>query len=275
MRAVGGVIAAMPTPGQAIGGIFRGIQWGLDRMVSVGYGVMYDYIVGRFRPYQQLHGEVLRLVEGAVAPGASRREVRVLDVACGPGNFTLGLAVAGFDTVGIDAYAGLVDLAREKRKAHHLANLAFRHADLARGGTFPDASFDQVVNIHSLYVQPDPQLLLREVHRVLKPGGRAVFVNFTRRVWLGSTVRAVRRREGTAAALRCLLWVLPNSIFEATRKRVRPQYWEETEFTRHLQEAGFRVLELRRTFFESASLLAWVSKDDVREAPPSPAGPAV
>jgi len=99
------------------------------------------------------------------------------------------------------------------------------------------------------------------VHRVLKPGGRAVFVNFTRRVWLRSTVRAVKRRDGTGAALRSLLWVLPNSIFEATRKRVRPQYWEETEFAAQLKAAGFTVLELRRTFFEGASLLAWVSKE--------------
>jgi len=261
MRAAYGVIAAMPTPGQAVSGVFRGIQWGLDRMVAVGYGVMYDYIVARFRPYRELHDEVLRLVEASVVPAANRREIRVLDVACGPGNLTLDLAAAGFETVGIDAYAGLVDLAREKRKAHHLANLAFRHADLARGGTFPDASFDRVVNIHSLYVQPDPQRMLREVHRILKPGGRAVIVNFTRRVWLGSTFREVRRQEGWGAALRCLLWVLPNSIFEATRKRVRPQYWEEAEFAAQLEEAGFKVLELRRTFFQGASLLAWVSTE--------------
>ena len=241
MPTVGGMIVTMPTPAQAVNSVFRGIQWGLDRMVSVGYGVMYDYIVARFRPYQELHSEVLQLVEGAVAPGTNRREIRVLDVACGPGNFTLGLAAAGFETVGIDAYAGLVDL--------------------TRGGTFPEASFDQVVNIHSLYVQPDPQQLLREVHRVLKPGGRAVFVNFTRRVWLRSTVREVKRRDGMGAALRSLLWVLPNSIFEATRKRVRPQYWEETEFAAQLKGAGFTVLELRRTFFEGASLLAWVSKE--------------
>src|SRR6185295_3407290 len=71
MRAVGGVIAAMPTPGQAIGGLFRGIQWGLDSMVSVGYGVMYDYIVARFRPYRELHAEVLGFVESAVASGAN------------------------------------------------------------------------------------------------------------------------------------------------------------------------------------------------------------
>ena len=261
MPTTGGATQTMPTPTQAAGSVVRAVQWGLDRMLSVGYGVVYDYIVERFRPYQALHAEVLGLVESAVPAGANRREVRVLDVACGPGNFTLGLAVAGFDTVGVDAYAGLVDLAREKRKAHHLANLAFRHADLTRGGTFPEGSFDHVVNIHSLYVQPDPQRLIREVYRVLKPGGRAVFVNFTRRVWLRSTVREVRRREGLGAAARCLLWVLPNSIFEVTRKRVRPQYWEEQEFSAHLQEAGFRVLDLRRTFFEGASLLALVGKD--------------
>ena len=274
MRTAGDDVA-MPTPGQALGSVVRGVQWGLDRMVSIGYGVVYDYIVERFRPYQELHGEVLRFVESAVPMGTNRRDVRVLDVACGPGNFTLGLAVAGFDTVGVDAYAGLVDLAREKRKAHHLANLAFRHADIARGGMFPEGSFDQAVNIHSLYVQPDPQRLLREVYRVLKPGGRAVFVNFTRRVWLGSTVREVKRREGLGAAARSLLWVLPNSIFEATRKRVRPQYWEEAEFATNLEQAGFRVLDLRRTFFEGASLLAWVRKDeDGRRAEPSVALPA-
>jgi len=80
MPTVGGMIVTMPTPAQAVSSVFRGIQWGLDRMVSVGYGVVYDYIVARFRPYQELHGEVLRLVEGAVAPGTNRREIRVLDV---------------------------------------------------------------------------------------------------------------------------------------------------------------------------------------------------
>jgi ubiquinone/menaquinone biosynthesis C-methylase UbiE len=240
MRPGGGTIDAMPTAGQALSSVVRGIQWGLDRMVSVGYGVVYDYIVERFPPYRALHEEVLKLVEAAVPAGANRREIRVL---------------------GVDAYASLVELAREKRRARHLANLAFRHAAVARGGVFPEAVFDQVVNIHSLYVQPDPQRFLREVHRVLKPGGHAVFVNFTRRVWLRSTVRELKRREGLGAALRSLLWVLPNSVFEATRKRVRPQYWAEEEFAANLEEAGFRVLDLRRTFFDGASLLAWVSKD--------------
>ena len=63
MRPGGGMIEAMPTAGQALSSVIRGVQWGLDRMVSVGYGVVYDYIVERFRPYQELHDDVLRLVD--------------------------------------------------------------------------------------------------------------------------------------------------------------------------------------------------------------------
>ena len=50
-------------------------------------------------------------------------------------------------------------------------------------------------------------------------------------------------------------------MFEVTRKRVGPHYWQEEEFASRLRGAGFTVLELRRTFFDEASLLAWVRKD--------------
>src|SRR5204863_2797347 len=85
-----------------------GLQWGVDRVLSVGYGLMYDYIFERFAPYQALRREVLRAVEAAVPPGVERRDVRVLDVGCGPGNFALMLAEAGFTVVGLDGYDALV-----------------------------------------------------------------------------------------------------------------------------------------------------------------------
>lgn len=247
--------------GAGMGSVLRGIQWGLDRMLSVGYGVVYDFIFERFPPYQTLLRDVLGLVEAAVPANANRRDIRVLDIGCGPGNFTFTLAQAGFSVTGIDPYDALVELAREKRRVQHLANLAFRHADLGKGDTFREGGFDQVVNIHSLYVHPAPLQLLREANRVLKPGGHAVFVNFTRRVWLWPALKEARTRDGLWAALRCLLWVLPNAVFEMTRKRIGPYYWQEEEFARHLREAGFTVLEMRRTFFGGASLLAWARKD--------------
>jgi len=236
------------------------IRWGLDRMLSVAYGVVYDYLYERFAPYQRLQTEIRQLVEAGSPSCADRRDVRVLEVACGPGNFTCALAEAGFTVTGLDSYGALVEVAKEKRRARHLSNLAFRYGDLTRGNTFRDGAFDQVVSIHALYAHPTPDRLLREAHRVLKPGGHAVFVNHTRRIGQWPTLREIARRDGLAAALQGLLWVLLNSIFEATRERVGPHYWDEATFSARLGQAGFAVLDMRRTFLGGASLLVWARK---------------
>jgi ubiquinone/menaquinone biosynthesis C-methylase UbiE len=231
-------------------------------MLAVGYGVLYDYIFERFPPYQALRAEVLELLEGTVPMGTARRDLHVLDVACGPGNMTVTVAEAGFSVTGVDPYGALVDVAREKRRAEQLTNVAFRHGDLARGQTFKAGSFDRVVNIHSLYLHAAPVRLLEEAYRVLKPGGYAVFVNRTRPVNDLATLRELKTRGGFAAALRSLLWVAPNSIFERTRKRAgAPHYWNEDAFGTTLRDTGFTVLAMRRTFLHGSSLLAFVRKD--------------
>jgi SAM-dependent methyltransferase len=231
-------------------------------MLCVAYGVVYDYIFERFRPYQDLLKEVRRLVEITTLETVDRREVRVLDLGCGLGNFTLSLAEAGFSVIGLDTYGALVELAREKRRVKRLANLAFRYGDLAEGASFREGTFDHIVTIHSLYVHPAPERLLREAYRVLKPGGHAIFVNHTRQVGLWLTIRDFTRREGLEAALRSLVWLVPNAIFEVARRRIGPHYWSETEFRARLQEAGFTVLAMRRTFLSGASLLVWARKSE-------------
>lgn len=249
-----------------VGSILAIARRGVDHTLSVGYGVVYDYIFEGFAPYQDLRLEVLRHVEAAAPASVRRRDVRILDLGCGPGNFALMLGEAGFSVLGIDPYGALINLAREKRQAKGMQHVAFQHADVISDRAFGNGSFDQVVNVHSLYVHPAPALLLRRAHEVLKPGGHGVFVNFTRRVHLWATLREIRRRQGLRAALRCLRWVLPNSIFEATRTPIGAHYWQEDEFATHLREAGFTVLEMRRTFFDGVSLLAWVRKDAEKNA---------
>jgi ubiquinone/menaquinone biosynthesis C-methylase UbiE len=252
---MGGIVAPRAGGGESV---FRRL---LDRIVSVGYGVVYDYIWESFPPYQDLQREVFELVERAVPEGTNRRDVRILELACGPGNFSVKLAEAGYSVVGLDRYGTLIDLAREKRQARRLAHLSFQQADLAGSSSFKDGQFDQLVNIHSLYVHPAPDQKLKEAYRVLKAGGHAVFVNHTRRVELRPTFRQLRASEGLGPAARSLLWVVPNSIFEAARQQVGPTYWEEAEFTSHLQAVGFTVLETRRTFLNRASVLVWAKKD--------------
>jgi SAM-dependent methyltransferase len=253
VRMGGGPAAAEVVMGSVTGGL----RWCLDRMLSVGYGLVYDYIFERFGPYQRLQLEVLELVEAAAPDRASRHEVQVLDAGCGPGNFTFLLAEAGFSALGIDPYGPVLELAREKRRARRLAHLAFRQGDLALGAGLRDASFDQVVSIHTLYAHPAPQRLLQEAYRVLKPGGHAVLVNHTRQVGFAE----LRERDGLSAATRGLCWVVPNSVFEATRRPFGPHYWNEEAFGAHVRDAGFTVLETRRTFLHDSSLLVWARKD--------------
>jgi SAM-dependent methyltransferase len=246
-----------------MGSLQGGLQWSVDRMVSVGYGLVYDYIFEKFGPYQRLQGEVLELVQTAAkSTSPDRRAYQVLDVDCGPGNFTFVLAEAGYSVLGLEPYGALVELAREKRRAKRLSNLAFSQGDLAKLTTLRPASFDQVVNVHSLYAHADPRALLAQARRVLKPGGHAIFVNHTGPVRPRETFQELRSRDGLAAALRCLmLWLLPHGLFEAARRRIGPHYWSEATFTANLQAAGFTVLETRRTFLNGGSLLAWATTE--------------
>ena len=246
------------------GRVVDGLHAGLDRVLSVAYGAVYDSIVERFVPYQELQRTVAALVEAACPAPGSRRDVRILDVGSGPGTLAFALAQSGFTVVGIEPYGALVELAREKRRARKLQNLSFRQGDLGGGDIFTEAAFDQVVNIHSLYVHPAPHRVLREAFRVLKPGGHAIFVNPTRRLSLGATLRQARAQGGTRAVVDRLLWAVPNGLFESMRRPVGPHYWNEGEFSSALADAGFAVLETRRTFVDGASVLAWVRKDGAR-----------
>jgi len=242
--------------------VHGGLSWGVDRMLSVGYGLLYDYIFEKFVPYQRLQAEVLALVEAGAQDAPDRRSVQVLDVDCGPGNLTFIIAEAGYSVVGLEPYGALVELAREKRRAKRLANLSFSQGELFAAKTLRDGSFDQVVNVHSLYAHADPRAQLAEIQRVLKPGGHAVLVNHTRHANICRTFSELRRREGVGAALRCLfLWLLPHSLFEAARRRIGPHYWSEDEFAGNVRAAGLTVLEARRTFLEGASVLVWARKD--------------
>jgi 2-polyprenyl-3-methyl-5-hydroxy-6-metoxy-1,4-benzoquinol methylase len=229
----------------------------LDRCVAVAYGHLHDLIVERFTPYRVLESEVLGLVEAAAPAGVPRATLRVLDIGCGPGTFSVPLAMAGFSVIGIDRYVPLLDVARERRLARRLTNLEFCRLSTE---TFAGGSFDQIVSVHGLYVHPAPERVVAEAARLLKPGGHAVFVNHAGRFAPWQTFRAAARTAGLLAALRTLLWLLPNACFEATRRPVGPHYWDERRFERELTASGFTVLELRRTFLARGSLLAWARK---------------
>jgi cyclopropane fatty-acyl-phospholipid synthase-like methyltransferase len=91
---------------------------------------------------------------------------RVLEVGCGQGHLTRRLAERGVDIVGIDANPNASHLSGSDRVLH------MRAEDLE----FPDDEFDAIVSVHAIEHIPPLERAIAEMARVLRPGGRALFI---------------------------------------------------------------------------------------------------
>ncbi len=98
---------------------------------------------------------------------------RVLDAGCGSGRLTVALAEAGAAVTGVDTNAEQLEVAARRASAAGVA-LEVLEADFNGPLPFADASFDAVASRLSVMAAPDPVATLRELRRVLEPGGRVV-----------------------------------------------------------------------------------------------------
>ena len=98
--------------------------------------------------------------------------MQLLDVGCGPGTITVGLAkeVAPGDVVGTDLQPTQVEQARAVAAERGIANVRFEVGDAYRL-PFPDRSFDAVFAHAVLMHLREPVRALAEMWRVLRPGG--------------------------------------------------------------------------------------------------------
>jgi SAM-dependent methyltransferase len=106
------------------------------------------------------------------------RGLRVLEIGCGLGTDGAQFAKAGADYTGIDLTEAAIELARTRFEVSGLAG-EFRVAD-GENLDFPDSSFDLVYSHGVLHHTPDTARAVQEIHRVLKPGGRAIVMLYHR-----------------------------------------------------------------------------------------------
>ncbi len=105
---------------------------------------------------------------------APRPGWHVLDVGCGTGASALPAARAvGPEgrVLGIDVAENMLARARAKAAAQDLGNVAFELADMSATG-WPDACFDAIIGVFSVFFVPDTEAQVAELWRLLRPGGR-------------------------------------------------------------------------------------------------------
>lgn len=200
-------------------------------------GPLFERFV-RFRPFVAdglgAHGEV------GMAAHPPRPGDRALDIGCGFGDTTRRLAELvgeGGEAVGIDVSEPFVELARDEAAAAGIANVEYRLGDVQIADL--GGPYDYVFSRMGVMFFANPVQALRNIRAAMRPGGRACFV-----VW---------RRK------------LDNSwVWEA--EQVVEQYLEHPEETdeptcgpgpfsmanadtvsEQLQIAGFEAVELRRS----------------------------
>ena len=99
---------------------------------------------------------------------------RVIDLGCGPGDFSIFVARQGAQVEAVDVAPSALEITRQRAEVNGVAGHVHTHLMPAERLDFPDASFDWVLGFGVLH-HVDLNILGPEVRRVLRPGGRALF----------------------------------------------------------------------------------------------------
>ncbi|MBS1676620.1 MAG: class I SAM-dependent methyltransferase [Actinobacteria bacterium] len=200
-------------------------------------GPLFERFV-RFRPYVAeglgQHGEV------AMSVHPPRAGDRVLDVGCGFGDTTCrlaGLIGADGEAVGVDVSEPFVELATEEAAGAGLANVSYRVGDVQIADL--GGPFDYVFSRMGVMFFANPVQALRNVRAAMRPGGRACFVVWRRKLdngWVHEAERVVERYLEH-----------PDETEEPTCGPGPFSMADADVVTEQLAIAGFESIELRRS----------------------------
>lgn len=144
----------------------------------------------------------------AAPPGAT-----FLDVGCGPCAHSLRLARRGFNVRAVDFSESALEMARANVAAAGMAERVRLQRESLLGLTFPDGSFDYVLCWGVLMHIPEVGRAVRELSRVVRPGGALVVSEGNTNSWEALALRALKRVTGRERA-------------EVKRTEAGTEYWK-------------------------------------------------
>ena len=118
------------------------------------------------------------------------RDRSILEVGCGAGVDLARFARGGASVTGVDLAASAITLARANFEQQGLRG-AFHVAD-GEQLPFADDTFDLVYAHGVVQYTANPERLVQECHRVLRPGGQAIFQVYNRVSWLNALSKLMK-----------------------------------------------------------------------------------
>ncbi len=177
----------------------------------------------------------------------------VLDLAAGTGALSIDLARHGrpAEVLGTDFVPEMLAVARRKAASYHgTAALRFEVQD-AQALTLPDAHYDLVTIAFGVRNLPDREANFREAHRVLKPGGRYMVLEFsTPRPWFRPMYYIYLR---TVVPLLGAIVADDHASYLYLHDSIR-QFPPQRELAAELEQAGFREVYWRDMMFGGVAL---------------------
>lgn len=133
------------------------------------------------------HGPLAGVQQQVLALATLGAGEAVLDVACGTGVVAVAAAAAvgpAGRVLGVDLAEAMVQAARQRARGLGHGQACFERMD-AEHLALPEGGFDAALCALGLMYMPEPVAALRELHRVLRPGGRAVLAVWGERARCG------------------------------------------------------------------------------------------
>lgn len=188
---------------------------------------------------QRIYDAVTELYDHIAREFSLTGPAHILDAGAGRGYISLLLAAKNPRAMitGIDYSPMQVREAEKHRKIKKIANCSFSQGNVM-DIRFQDNLFDAAVSIGSIKHWPDALRGLKEIHRVLKPGG-SLMVSETDQE---ASDDAIRQFIG-----RFKIWFIPDwLLFWGLRHVIFGQSYSETALAAAVRSAGFRDVECQR-----------------------------
>ena len=169
-----------------------------------------------------------------------------LDLCCGTGDIAFALAEQGADVTGLDFSEKMLEVAAHRLEKANFDSkrLKFIQGD-AQSLPFPDNSFDAITVGYGLRNLSNLETGLREMARVVKPGGRIVALDFgkpTNALWRNLYFAHLRCSVPVVGLLFCGRADAYAYIFESLKHY--PAQWGVAEKMRELKLANIRIINL-------------------------------